>query len=96
MVWGEHHCTLEHVPYDMVGLELKELAKKYDWSKSLTFARTYHRGPVCYGMLEFTDPQDMRAAIKSFNGRVIEGGTEKINAYEGNNYYEVWYPPDRR
>lgn len=93
MVWGDYHCTLENVPYDMVGLELKELAKGYAWSTTLTFARTYRRGLVCYGMLEFTSREDMRAAIQELDGRLIEGCRCKMRVYEGNNYHEVWRPP---
>lgn len=93
MVWGDHHLTLEHMPYDMVGLELKELARAYKWSKTMTFARTYRRGQVCYGMLEFTDKDDMHRAMKALEGKVIEGGTQKLRCYEGNNYHEVWRPP---
>lgn len=86
MVWGEHRCTLENVPPDMVGLELKELSRSYEWSKTLTFARTYRRGGTFYGMLEFTDPNDMRRAIGQFDGKMIEGSIAIVRCYEGNNY----------
>lgn len=94
MVWGQHHLTIEHVPYDMVGLEFKELARSYDWSKSMTFARTYRRGPVCYGMLEFTNEEDMRSAFTELEGKMIEGSTQKMRCFEGNNYHEVWIPSE--
>lgn len=85
MVWGEHKITLQNVPLDMVGLELRELAEGYAW-KSLTFARTYKRGSVNFGMLEFSDRADMLDAMKTFDGRMIEGATEKLRVYEGDNY----------
>lgn len=76
----------------MVGLELKELAKSYQWSKSMTFARTYKRGPVNYGMLEFTNEDDMHSALKELEGKMIEGSTKKMRCFEGNNYHDVWIP----
>jgi len=39
-----------------------------------------------YGMLEFTDPADMHSAIRELDGRMIEGCSEKMRCYEGNNY----------
>eukprot|EP00406_Dinophysis_acuminata_P083032 CAMPEP_0179265708 /NCGR_PEP_ID=MMETSP0797-20121207/29042_1 /TAXON_ID=47934 /ORGANISM="Dinophysis acuminata, Strain DAEP01" /LENGTH=202 /DNA_ID=CAMNT_0020973923 /DNA_START=33 /DNA_END=641 /DNA_ORIENTATION=+ len=84
MIWGEHKITLENVPMDMVGLELKELAEGFGW-KSLTFARTYRRGGINFGML-FTDRGDMENALRTFDGRVIEGSHAKLRVYEGDNY----------
>lgn len=84
--YGEHKCTLENVPDDMPGIELKDLAKSYRWCRSLTFARTYRRGTVQYGLLEFTDPEDRDQAISELDGRMIEGCTSKLKAYAGSNY----------
>mmetsp|Transcript_93526 Transcript_93526/g.166383 ORF Transcript_93526/g.166383 Transcript_93526/m.166383 type:complete len:171 (+) Transcript_93526:60-572(+) len=95
MVWGQHQITLENVPYDMIGLELKELARTYPWSTSLTFARTYRRGQVGYGMLEFTDERDKKRAMEELDGQVIEGSSAKLRCYEGNFYHEVWRPTSK-
>jgi len=69
---GNYRITIENLPLDMGWLELKDLGLEY--GSSVTFSRTYRRGSVQYGMLEFADAQDARRCVEELDGRRIEGG----------------------
>merc|ERR1711920_724232 len=75
---GRHKITIENLPDDMTWLELKEIGR--DYGPSLTFSRTYQRGRVNYGLLEFSDGRDANTAIKEFDGRKIDGCRETLIA----------------
>lgn len=83
---GRHPITIENIPDDMSWLELKDLGKEY--GASVTFSRTYRRGSVCYGMLEFAEAGDAQRTIWELDGRRIQGGTLPMRVYEG----DRWMP----
>lgn len=68
----------------MSWLELKDLGKEY--GDSVTFSRTYRRGSVFFGMLEFGEESDARRTIAELDGRRIQGGTVPMRAYEGDSW----------
>lgn len=78
---GRHRITIENIPDDMSWLELKDLGKEY--GSSVTFSRTYCRGRVPCGMLEYADPEDARRALEELDGRRIEGGKGLMRVTEG-------------
>jgi len=81
---GKHQITIENVPDDMGWLELKDLGRQY--GRSVTFSRTFRRGSICFGMLEFMDPQEAHQCIRELDGRRIEGGTAPMRVYMGDRW----------
>lgn len=81
---GEYRITIENIPDDMSWLELKDLGKEY--GDSVTFSRTYRRGSVFFGMLEFSEQADAARTISELNGKRIQGGTSPMRVYEGDSW----------
>eukprot|EP00928_Gymnodinium_smaydae_P029937 TRINITY_DN223_c0_g1_i1.p1 TRINITY_DN223_c0_g1~~TRINITY_DN223_c0_g1_i1.p1 ORF type:complete len:288 (+),score=68.06 TRINITY_DN223_c0_g1_i1:69-932(+) len=78
---GRHKLTLENIPDDMGWLELKDLGREY--GPSLTFARTYRKGRVNCGMLEFRERGDAEHVIRELDNRRVQGCTEKLRITRG-------------
>jgi len=81
---GDYRITIENIPDDMGWLELKDLGREY--GSSVTFSRTYRRGSVTYGMLEFADVKDAQRCLQSLDGRRIQGGTQPMRVSEGDSW----------
>mmetsp|Transcript_152585 Transcript_152585/g.489312 ORF Transcript_152585/g.489312 Transcript_152585/m.489312 type:complete len:426 (+) Transcript_152585:70-1347(+) len=76
---GRHRVTIENIPDDMSGLELRDLGLQY--GASVASARTYRRGQLAVGVLEFAEGRDARRCTKTLEGRRMEGATLKMRAF---------------
>merc|ERR1712046_224326 len=81
---GNHRITIENIPEDMGWLELKDLGREY--GSSVTFSRTYRRGNVFYGMIEFASAKEAQRCISELDGRRLEGGSLTMRVTEGDSY----------
>lgn len=70
---------VEKLPEDMGWQEFKSFGQDFAKYGKCTFARTNRDGT---GILEFTELDDMKKAIKELDGRRFAGNSERLVAYE--------------
>jgi len=78
---GGYKITVENLPDDMSWHELKDLGRQY--GDSVTFSRTFRKGDMFCGLIEFKEEEDADKAVRELDRRRIEGCRDKLRAFHG-------------